>query len=142
MLSGSCFSTLSDLYDQLNASGDHEFHHVEKYCPIDPSLKYSLMKTIKSNGFPFSTALLTYMHGNNVGNLSFLWKVHSNDESAFSHSQSVIEHVKEYIPTYHTRTMRKEMFQRFGRLTSSVKPAVMRFIYRSLTGKPCKLVCI
>ena len=24
-------STLSDLYDQLNASGDYEFHHVEKY---------------------------------------------------------------------------------------------------------------
>ena len=68
---GSCSSTLSDLYDHLNASGDYEFHHVEKHYSIDSSMKYSLMKTMKSNGFPFPTALLTYTHGNNVGNLSF-----------------------------------------------------------------------
>ena len=61
--------------------------------------------------------------------------MNSDDESSFSDCQSVIERVKESIPSYHTRAMRKEMFQRFGRLTSTVKPAIMRFVYRSLTGE-------
>ena len=71
-----------------------------------------------------------------MGNLNFVWKVPSTDQSSFSDSQRVIEQIKKNIPTYHTRAMRKDMFQRFGLLTASVKPATMRFIYRSLTGKP------
>ena len=55
------------------------------------------------------TALMTYTHGNSVGNLCFVWKVNSSDESSFSDCQSVIERVKESIPTYHTRAMRREM---------------------------------
>ena len=35
--------------------------------------------TIKSNGFPFSTALLSYFHVNNVGGSHFIWKVPSAD---------------------------------------------------------------
>ena len=97
-------------------------------------LKYNLMKAMKSNGFPFPTALVTYAHGNNVGNLNFLWKIQGDEESAFSDSQRVVEQLKQHIPTYHTRAMRKEAFHQFGRLTSSVKPAAMRAIYRSLTG--------
>lgn len=75
--------------------------------------KYTFVQTMKTVGFPFPTALLSYTHGNNVGNLNFVWKVNSADESSFSDSQRVIEMVKKNIPVYHTRAMRKEMFQVF-----------------------------
>ena len=104
-----------------------EYLQVEQYCPTQSMLKYRLIKAKKSNGFPFPTALVTYTHGNYVGNLNFLWKIQGDHESAFSDSQRVVEQLKQYIPTYHTRAMRREAFHQFGRLTSSVKPAVMRF---------------
>ena len=82
------------------------------------------------------------MHGNNLGNLNFVWKVSSNGEAAFSDSQPVIESVKEKIPIFHTREMKKQMFQKFGRLMSNMQPAVMRHIYRSFTGTACIALCI
>ena len=127
-------STMCDLHEQLDGCSSYQHLQVEQYCLMESSQKYSFMKEMKSSGFPFPTALVTYTHGNNIGNLNFMWKVQSNDESAFSDSQAVIEQLKQWTPTYHTRAMRKRMLQEFGRLTSSVAPAVMRLIYRSLTG--------
>lgn len=92
------------------------------------------MQTVKETGFPFPTALLTYTHGNNVGSLHFVWKVESYSDTSFSDSQPVIEKLKEDIPVYHTRMMRKEMFKVFGRLSASVKPSAARHIYRLFTG--------
>lgn len=77
---------------------------------------------------------MTYTHGNNVGSLHFVWKVESYSDTSFSDSQPVIEKLKEDIPVYHTRMMRKEMFKVFGRLSASVKPSAARHIYRLFTG--------
>ena len=82
------------------------------------------------SGLPIPTALLTYAHGNNVSNMKFIWKVQSTSESSFSDCQAAIENVKKNIPIYHTRTMRKELFALFGKLTSSLKPSVIRHHYR------------
>ena len=57
-----------------------------------------------------------------------------DEDSEFSDSQRVLEQLKQHIPIYHTRFMGKEVFRKFGRQTSLVKPASMRAIYRSLTG--------
>ncbi len=85
------------------------------------------MQTLKEVGLPFPTALLTYTHGNNV---HFVWKVESYSDASFSDSQPVIETLKD-IPVFHTRMMRKEMFNIFG---TSLKPAAARHIYRVFTG--------
>lgn len=72
--------------------------------------------------------------GTTWGNSTFVWTVPSSDESAFDRCLPVIEAIKEKIAVFHTRAMRKEMFWKFGRL-SSMKPAGMWYIYRSLTGE-------
>ena len=59
--------------------------------------------------------MLTYSHGNNIGNLHFLWKVSDTDD-AMSNSQQTIEKAKEEIPIYHTRAMRRALFEKFGRV--------------------------
>ena len=97
-----CSSVLSDLCDQVQQTTEYEYVAVEDYCPAEPSTKYYFFQKLKTSGLPFAAALLTYTHGNNVGNLSFVWKVHATDESdsAFSNSQSVIESVKQSIPVF------------------------------------------
>jgi hypothetical protein len=49
-----------------------------------------------------------YSHGNNVGNVHFLWKVTGSSHSEdISQSQPTIEKAKEETPVYHTRAMRR-----------------------------------
>lgn len=128
---------LKDLHDHLDQLSELVSVPVEQFSPSDPKEKYQYLQTLKSNGFPFPTSLLTYSHGNNVGNLNFVWRVHAISESSFSECQPVVEAIKKNIPTYHTRAMRKEISGLFGKLTSSVKPAVIRHIYRTITGRNC-----
>ncbi len=78
--------------------------------------------------------MLTYTPGNNVGNCSFIWKVTTTGDVGFAECLSIIEEIKQDLPVYHTRKMKAEMLTKIGRLTKSIKPAVMRYIYRSLTG--------
>ena len=126
--------SLQDLLRDLEQLPDLVSVSVEQFSPSSAKEKYQYLQTLKFNGLTFPTALLTYSHGNNIGSLNFIWRVQSSSESSFSDCQSVIENVKKNIPTYHTRAMRRELFSLFGRLTSSVKPAVMRHIYRTITG--------
>jgi hypothetical protein len=55
-------------------------------------------------------------------------------EAALSENQKVIDKLKQDFPIYHTRAMRKEFVNTYGRFTSSTKPVVLRSIYRELTG--------
>ena len=91
-------SLTSELCECLNECSDYEYLQAEQYCPTQSMLKYKLMKATKSNGFPFPTALVTYTHENNVGNLNFLWKILGDEESAFSDGQRVVEQLKQHIP--------------------------------------------
>lgn len=112
------------------------YYHVsvEGFSPTEYRPKYNFLQTMKRVAFPFPVALLTYTHGNNVGSLHFIWRVESYGDTAFSDSQPIIETVKKDIPVYHTRIMRNKMFTLFGRLTSSLKPAFARYMYRVFTG--------
>ena len=77
--------------------------------------------------------LLTYNPGSNLGKLAFIWNVPEGKDFAhyLQESQQVIEEVKNFIPVYHTRAMRSLLF---CRLTSNVQPAVLRHLYKELTG--------
>ena len=77
--------------------------------------------------------MLTYSHGNNVGSIHFLWKVTDSSDEEFSRCQGVIERAKGDIPVYHTRAMKQALFAKFGRVTSSVKPVVLRALCKELT---------
>lgn len=125
---------LSDLQNHLEQTPLLEYVAVDDHCPANSRAKYNFLHTLKSIGVSFPTALLSYAHSNNVGNLHFMWKVASTDDSSFTECQKVIEAVKKKIPVHHTRSMRKAMFDVFGRITSSLKPAAARHIYRVFTG--------
>ena len=108
-------SSLLELQTRLEQVSDFQDVAIEDVLSIvDFRAKYNLISTIKSNSFPFPTALLSYSHGNNVGNLHFIWKVPSADETSFSEIQKVTETIKRSNPIFHTRAMRKEMFNVFG----------------------------
>lgn len=126
---------LNELTMKLQASADYEYLSVEEFAPVNSSSKYKYTQCMKNHGFPVPTALVTYTHGNNLGNLNFIWKVPFCDESGFSASQSVILKLQENIPTFHTRAMKKQMFERFDHLMPGVKPAILRHVYKALTGK-------
>ena len=53
----------------------------------------------------------------------------------FKQIQSVVEEVKLLLPTFHTRAMRKVLFQKFGRVSTGVKPSIFRYFYKELKGE-------
>ena len=69
--------------------------------------------------------------------MHFLWRVPRDVEpvQCLEASQHCVETVRQLIPVYHTWQMRSEMFKKFGRLLPAVKPAVLKYFYKSLTGK-------
>ena len=135
----SSFPLLSELQRRLENAQYLEYVAVEDVCPTNTRAKHSFISFLKTNGFPFQVAMLSYAHGNNVGNLHFLWRVGSTDEATFMECQKVVEKIKGNIPVYHTRAMRRAMFDVFGRVTSSLKPAAARHLYRVFTGTYMRL---
>ena len=127
-----CLSSLESLLQDKEA---YEYIIVDELCPSEPSKKYEFIQKLKKNGLTMQTALLTYSHGNNIGNVHFLWKVTDSSDQEFSRSQGTIEGAKDDIPVYHTRAMKRTLFAKFGRVTSSVKPVVLRALYKELTAR-------
>ena len=97
------------------------------------------MNSIVTHGVSFPCMMLVYAPGSNIGNFHFMWKLPSDVEvvECFQRSQSAVEEAKKKIPKFHSRAMRSALFQKFGRVSSGVKPSVLRFFYKELTGKKC-----
>ena len=85
-----------------------------------------------------SVAAVLYIHspGGSLLSQQFVWRVPDDFcvEAALSENQNVIEKLKRNLPIYHSRAMRKEFVNTYGRFTNSTKPFVLRSIYRELTG--------
>ena len=58
-------------------------------------------------------------------------------EKDFAKSLPIIETIKEKIPTFHTRAMRRILFMKFGRVSPTIKPQVLHYFYHELTGDSC-----
>ena len=120
----------------LHEREDGEFVVLNELMPSQPRQRYEFIQCLERNGISVPIMLLTYSSGNNAGNLHFVWKLAANKpmEETFQDSVRVIERVKPLLPQYHTRAMRRAMFDKFGRVSPNIKPAVLRFFYRDLTG--------
>jgi len=79
-----------------------------------------------------SAVLATYPPGNNIENTHWLWFTDAMDIS--SALQSCTQGIKVNIPTYHTRAMRKILFDKFGLVFNNLNKATLRHFYRDLTG--------
>ena len=131
---GSVCTELQDICEQLSKAGPYSLIDLHSYLPSDNQKKYYMVKKLKA-GLSVSALLLIYSSGNNCGNAYFVWHVPDNClDQALKNSQVVIEEIKKHIPVYHTRMMIQEFIQKFGRVTHTVKPAVLRYFYKDLTG--------
>lgn len=94
------------------------------------------MDSVLSTGLSCRCVLLIYSPGSNIGNQVYAWNVPEDIEPCliFERSQSVVE-VKANLLIYHSRAMRAAMFAKFGRVSYAVKPAILRYFYKDLTGK-------
>ena len=83
----------------------------------------------------FPAILATYAPGSNIGSLHWLWQTDASDiSSALQVCQPIIEQLKTNMPEYHTRAMRRAMFEKFGLVNKNVNKSVLRHLYRDLTG--------
>lgn len=121
---------------ELEKVSNFEYVFLTQFLPSDPSKKHQVLQNLLQQGLSVTTVLLPYIPGSNIGNLHFLWKVPSTLDAiqSLKQSQQCVEAVKPKIPMYHTRAMKSALFQKFGRVTPEIKPAILRYFYKSLTG--------
>ena len=101
---------------------------------FQPSDSYESKLWYKSIKLPFPIGLYIYRHGNYLGNLTFAWKIPvSVDDRTDEDKINVLSRVREMIPTYSTRAMRKNFIMRYAKVTK-IKPAILRDMYIYLTG--------
>ena len=108
-------SLLVELESLLHEKDNFQHIVVEDVCPTDPRRKYDYLQALKSSGLAVQVAMLTYRHGNNIGNTNCIWKVPEQGPDSFSQSQQTIENIKEQIPSFHTRAMRQSLMQKYGK---------------------------
>ena len=58
-------------------------------------------------------------------------------QAALPENERVIQSIKGQLPHYHTRSMRQDFINMYGRLTPSTPPYVLRDIYKALTKDQC-----
>ena len=123
--------------ESLNNKPCYEFVNISDLLPPDSVKKHRALHGLISSGLSFSCILLVYSPGSNIGNLQFLWKIPEDTDpsTCFQTSQTTVEDIKKIIPIYHTRAMRKALFNKFGRVSPSTKPASLRYFYKELTGQ-------
>lgn len=106
---------------------------VSDYSPLDRRHKYVFMRELE-NGLSVPIFLFTYTHGSNVGNYHFIWHALPHLEEA-SHTENlrIIQEIREQIPVYHTRAMKREFCELFGSISPQSRPYLLRNIYHTLT---------
>ena len=102
--------------EKLEGSGANVTIEIDELLPTDHRKRYDVIQQLK-DGLLSPAILATYSPGSNVGNIHWLWIADATDiSSAIQSCHEVIESIKCDIPTYHTRAMRKAMFDKFGRI--------------------------
>ena len=131
-----CLHHFAELNQHMERSQPYEHAFLNQFTPDDPRRRYDYLQSLERSGCKFPIVIVTHSSGNNAGNIHFVWRVPSTEalETTMDRSQAIIEEIKPSFPVYHTRAMRTEMFSKFGLVAPGVKPAVLRYFYRSLTG--------
>ena len=110
---------------------------IDHLLPSESLRKHRLVTSLIESGLSCPTMLLIYSPGGSIANLQFMWQVPQDvtDQTVyFESSQATIERIKALLPTFHTRAMKRAMFEKFGRISSNVKPLALRYFYKEITG--------
>ena len=116
------------------------FQNLESYNPVslldlEPEDRYQRRQWLERSSLPFPATLYIYHHGNSLGNINYLWRrAGERDEEDVI---KVVTSLKEKIPIYSTRAMKREFTNRY----SSVKPAILRYVQlfegRRVSARKC-----
>ena len=87
-------------------------------------------------GLLVPTVFLTYSPGGSIINHHFIWRVPDsfNVDAAISENQQVIDAVRRELPVYHTRAMRRQFMDMYGKLMKGTSLYLLRDIYKELAG--------
>ena len=134
--SSSLFPLFREPDTVLKGMGEYQHVFLNDLRPGDPKKRYNFMQSLLRTGVRSPSVVCAHSTGNNAVNMHFAWQVPSKDETekVFGECQHVIERIRPSFPTFHTRAMRKALFSKFGRISPSIKPSVLRCFYRDLTG--------
>lgn len=76
--------------------------------------------------------IYTHHHGNYFGNFVFIWEI-DEDLKHGDCDLEAIDVVREGLPMFSTRAMRREFINRYTSAGSQYKPAILRDVFRFLT---------
>jgi len=133
--STSVHSQLKKIDNIVARSSPYEPIHLNNHSPADARHRYNFLQVLKG-GLSMPVVHLSYKTGNNIGDVHYIWhgNTHDTDVTLLEHSLTIVETLQTPFPKYSTRAMRRAMFTKFGRVSSGIKPAVLRCYYRELTG--------
>ena len=101
---------------------------------LEPKSIKNRQKGYASLKMLFPIAKFVYKFGNNLGNLTVVWKVPPNSqESDKTQDIRIINEVRANLPVYSTRAMRRDFINLYAPSTH-LKSAHLRNIYQVLTG--------
>jgi hypothetical protein len=128
-------SLLHNLDSILNNSCLYQKIFVNDLAPKDKRKRYLFIQELEK-GLSSPFFFFTYTHQSNVGNYHFIWKApkYVSVEACSSENVQLVEEIKNEIPVFHTRMMRQEFYDMYGRISPKTKPYILRSIYNSLTG--------
>ena len=118
------------LHDAIVHAKDFEPILVEDHSPPCPKRRYDY-----NHGLVVPIKCVKYSYTGSRNHLHFMWKMPGglSEGELLKKNMSVAQELRKKVPTYHSRAMRREFINSFGRYTNS-KPAFLREAYRRLTG--------
>ena len=134
--SGLVHSDYADLEKNLRSLAFCKPVFLNDYSPAD---RFKRRSWLASLALPYPTCLYRYAYGNNLGTLSYTWKIPYGplDQTAIS---CVFANLSKQQVTYSTRAMRREFLQRYNRLVKTPK-SVLCNIYRTLLNDGSHASC-
>ena len=125
---------LNSIYKALETAGPNKPIELDTSLPTDRRRRYEWLMELKQ-GLQVTLVHVSYATGGNIGYLNWLWHSTATDiDNALQTTQPLIEELKKHIPQYHTRAMRRSMFEKFGLVMPTTKKSVLRVFYKDLVG--------
>lgn len=119
------------VHEALEAISEAEPVFLNEFLPDNRQRRYDFISNIVT---PCKSLLFT-RSGTGGQNLHFLWRVsHQKTESdLLNEAHSIVKKMEKEFPVFHSRAMKQDFIQSFGRATGC-KSAFLRAAYRRLTG--------
>ena len=122
-----------ELNNLLQSANHFEPVFVNDVCSISARQRRYCMDCLPQS-IQVLAVKFSHSYGNSLGTMRFMWCIPGSiTESELLQNMIVAESVREKIQVYHTRAMRREAMNTFGRICG-VKLKFLREIYKRLTG--------